>query len=146
MIIIADLHIHSRFSGATSDKMNIKTISIEAPRKGINVMATGDCLNGQWMKEIKNCNVLDEGTLEMNNTRFILSTEVEDKNRVHHLIYFPSISAAEDFKERIKSKSKNLETDGRPNVNLGGEEAIPPLRRRACTRTRSSEKEKGFVR
>jgi uncharacterized protein (TIGR00375 family) len=122
MIINADLHIHSRYSGATSDKMNIRTISIEAPRKGINVVATGDCLNGNWMKEIKMCNIIDDGTLEMSGTRFILSTEIEDKRRVHHLLYFPSFSSVEDFKERIKSKSKNLETDGRPNVDMGGEE------------------------
>lgn len=122
MIINADLHIHSRFSGATSDKMNIETISLEAPRKGINVVATGDCLHSGWMKEIKQCKVIDDGTFELNGTRFILSTEIEDQRRVHHLLYFPSISAVEDFKEKIKSKSKNLETDGRPNINIGGEE------------------------
>ena len=122
MIINADLHIHSRFSGATSDKMNIKTISIEAPRKGVNVVATGDCLHGGWMKEIKQCELIDEGTYELNDTRFILSTEIEALKRVHHLLYFPSMSAAEDFKERIKSKSRNLETDGRPNVDMNGEE------------------------
>jgi len=122
MIINADLHIHSRFSGATSDKMNIKTISIEAPRKGVNVVATGDCLHSGWMKEIKQCKLVDEGTFELNGTRFILSTEIEAVKRVHHLMYFPSISAVEDFKERIKSRSRNLETDGRPNVDIGGEE------------------------
>jgi len=121
MIINADLHIHSRFSGATSDKMNIKTISIEAPRKGVNVVATGDCLHGEWMKEIKQCELVDEGTYELNGTRFILSTEIEAVKRVHHLVYFPSMSAAEDFKERIKFRSRNLETDGRPNVDLDGE-------------------------
>lgn len=122
MIINADLHIHSRFSGATSEKMNIKTISLEAPRKGVNVVATGDCLHSGWMKEIKQCNVIDEGTFELNGTRFILSTEVEAERRVHHLLYFPSFSAAEDFKERVKPKSRNLETDGRPNVDMSGEE------------------------
>jgi len=122
MIINADLHIHSRFSGATSEKMDIKTISLEAPRKGVNVVATGDCLHSGWMKEIKQCNVIDDGTFELNGTRFILSTEIEDQRRVHHLLYFPSFSAAEGFKEKIKSKSKNLETDGRPNVDMGGEE------------------------
>lgn len=122
MIINADLHIHSRFSGATSDKMNIEKISLEAPRKGVDVVATGDCLHSEWMKEIKQCKVIDEGTFELNNTRFILSAEVEDQNRVHHLLYFPNINAVESFKEKIKSKSKNLETDGRPNISLGGEE------------------------
>jgi uncharacterized protein (TIGR00375 family) len=122
MLINADLHIHSRYSGATSDKMTISSLSVEAPRKGINVMATGDCLNNNWLAEIKNCTVIDEGTLEMNHTRFILSTEIEDASRVHHLLYFPSFSAIETYKENIKSKSKNLETDGRPNVNMNGME------------------------
>jgi uncharacterized protein (TIGR00375 family) len=122
MIINADLHIHSRFSGATSQRMNIETISIEAPRKGVDIVATGDCLHSGWMKEIRQCNVIDEGTFELNGTRFILSTEIEDKRRVHHLFYFPNIPSVHDFKKRIKSKSKNLDSDGRPNVNMNGEE------------------------
>jgi len=122
MIVNADLHIHSRFSGATSDKMNIKTISVEAPRKGVDVVATGDCLHSGWMKEIKQCELVDEGTYELNGTRFILSVEVEAAKRVHHLLYFPSMSAVEDFKERIKPRSRNLENDGRPNVDMNGEE------------------------
>jgi len=122
MLINVDLHIHSRFSGATSKKMNIKTISLEAPRKGVDVVATGDCLHSEWMKEIRQCNVIDEGTFELNGTRFILSTEIEDKKRVHHLCYFPCVSSVWDFKERIKSKSKNIERDGRPNIDMSGEE------------------------
>jgi len=122
MIVNADLHIHSRFSGGTSDKMSIETISLEAPRKGINLVASGDCLHSGWMKEIKQCIEVDEGTFELNKTRFILSVEVEAEKRVHHLIYFPSFNAVDDFKERIKPKSRNLETDGRPNVNITGEE------------------------
>ncbi len=122
MLINADLHIHSRFSSATSKKMNIKTISLEAPRKGVDVVATGDCLYSEWMKEIRKCNVIDEGTFELNGTRFILSTEIEDIKRVHHLCYFPCVSAVWDFKERIKSKSKNIDRDGRPKVKMNGEE------------------------
>jgi uncharacterized protein (TIGR00375 family) len=122
MLINADLHIHSRYSGATSDRMTIAALSVEAPRKGISVLATGDCLNSHWMEEIKSCAVIDEGTFELNKTRFILSTEVEDASRVHHLLYFPSLSAVEAYKEAIQSKSKNLETDGRPNVAMNGEE------------------------
>lgn len=122
MIVNADLHIHSRFSGGTSNKMNIESISLKAPKKGIQVVATGDCLHGGWMKEIKTCNVIDDGTFELNGTRFILSTEIESRHRVHHLVYFPSFSVAEDFKGRIKPKSKNLESDGRPNVDMNGEE------------------------
>jgi len=122
MIVNADLHIHSRFSGATSNKMDIETISLEAPRKGIDLVGTGDCLHSGWMKEIRQCEEIDEGTFELNGTRFILSVEVEAVKRVHHLLYFPGLSAAVDFKERIKPHSRNLETDGRPNVDLAGEE------------------------
>ena len=134
MIINADLHIHSYFSRApgdkitveipssTSNKINIEAISLGAPRKGIDIVGTGDCLHSGWMREIKTCNVVDDGTLELNGTRFILSTEIETKNHVHHLLYFPSFSAVEEFKRIIKHFSKNLEIDGRPNVHMGGEE------------------------
>lgn len=122
MIINVDLHIHSRFSGATSPSMTIETIAKEAPRKGIDVVATGDCLHTGWQKEIQECEKVDEGTFLLGNTRFILSTEVEDRNRVHHLLLFPSFSSVEDFKERISRFSSNIETDGRPNVTLNGEQ------------------------
>lgn len=122
MIINADLHIHSRFSSATSNKMNIQNLALVAPLKGIDIIATGDCLHPEWIEEIKRCNKLDEGTFEFEGTRFILNTEIEAQKRVHHLLYFPSISTVEDFKERIKHKSKNLETDGRPNIDMSGEE------------------------
>lgn len=102
--------------------MNIQNLALVAPLKGIDIIATGDCLHPEWIEEIKRCNKLDEGTFEFEGTRFILNTEIEAQKRVHHLLYFPSISTVEDFKERIKHKSKNLETDGRPNIDMSGEE------------------------
>ena len=122
MIVNADLHIHSHYSSATSNRMNIQNIAFVSPLKGIDIVGTGDCLHSGWIEEIKKCNVIDEGTFEMDDTRFILSTEIEAQKRVHHLLYFPSFSAALDFKERIAPKSKNLDTDGRPNVDLSGGE------------------------
>ncbi|MBU0497191.1 MAG: TIGR00375 family protein [Candidatus Thermoplasmatota archaeon] len=122
MIVNADLHIHSRYSGATSKEMTLERIAYWAPRKGIKIMATGDCLHKEWMKEIRKCIQIDEGTFVLGETRFILSVEVEDQQRVHHLIYFPSLSAAESFREQIRSRSKNLDTDGRPNIALRGED------------------------
>ena len=74
MIINADLHIHSHFSKTANEDMNIKRISLEAPKKGLNLVATGDCLNSRWLQEIKKCNYIDEGTFELNHTRFILNT------------------------------------------------------------------------
>ncbi|UCH72509.1 MAG: TIGR00375 family protein [Thermoplasmatales archaeon] len=122
MIINADLHIHSHYSGATSEKMNLQNIAFAAPFKGIDVVGTGDCLHRGWIKEIKKCHIIDEGTFEFDNTRFILSTEIEAQKKVHHLLYFPSFSSVEDFKEKISPKSKNIENDGRPNADMSGEE------------------------
>jgi uncharacterized protein (TIGR00375 family) len=100
--------------------MTLQNIAVVAPLKGIDLIGTGDCLHTGWMKEITQCKVIDEGTFELNGTRFILSAEVEDKKRVHHLLFFPNIPSVLDFKDIIKARSKNIETDGRPNINISG--------------------------
>lgn len=122
MNINADLHIHSRFSGGTSKNMTLELLSDGAKKKGVDIVATGDCLHSKWLSEIKALNKIDEGTFELNNTRFLSTTEVEDNKRVHHLLIFPSISSVHQFKEGILNFSPNIETDGRPNVNMNGEE------------------------
>ncbi len=121
MIVNADLHIHSHFSRAVSPKMTFPVLSKEAAKKGVSLVGTGDCLHPIWLKEIKKMQKIDEGTFELNKTRFILTTEVEDRNRVHHLLFFPSISAIEEFTEKIKNKT-NLGIDGRPKIYLNGEQ------------------------
>ncbi len=122
MIINADLHIHSKYSIGTSKNMTIKLLSKEAPKKGVDVLATGDCLHSSWLKEIKEMEQIDEGTFELNGTRFVLTTEVEDNRRVHHLILYPSLTSVEDFRDAVKELSPNLDTDGRANLRLNGEE------------------------
>ncbi len=122
MRVNADLHIHSRFSGGTSKNMKFSPISKESRKKGIQLVATGDCLHAGWMKEIREMEEIDEGIFQLNDTKFVLTTEVEDSRRVHHLLIFPSASSAEDFRAKITSFSPNLDSDGRPNLKLGGEE------------------------
>ena len=78
MIVNADLHVHSRFSAGVSKNMTIDTLSKEARKKGVDLLATGDCLHPGWMKEIEEMEKVDDGTLELNGTRFVLTTEVED--------------------------------------------------------------------
>jgi len=121
MIVNADLHIHSRFSMAVSQKMILSVLSKEATKKGVSLVGTGDCLHPAWLKEIKEMQKADEGTFELNKTRFILTTELEDTMRVHHLLFFPSISSVEDFIRKIKNKT-NLEIDGRPKLCLDGDQ------------------------
>lgn len=122
MIVNTDLHIHGRFSGGVSKNMNLKAIAEGAKQKGIELMATGDALHPVWLKEVKEMEKIDEGTFSLNGMRFVLTTEVEDIRRVHHLLIFPSISSVEDFRERTALHSSNMDRDGRPKLMMKGEE------------------------
>jgi uncharacterized protein (TIGR00375 family) len=102
--------------------MTFETLSIEAPKKGIQLVGSGDCLFPKWFEELSQTDKIDEGTFELNGTRFIPTAEVQAQGRVHHLFLFPSLSAVEQFKDGIKGKSKNLATDGRPHAHMTGAE------------------------
>jgi len=121
MLINADLHIHSKYSMATSPKMDLPTLATESRKKGIQLVATGDCLHPSWLAEIKKLKE-ENGIFELHNTNFILTTEVEDINQVHHLLIVPSVSKAEELYEFMKPHSKDIDSDGRPNVRLGAQE------------------------
>ncbi|MBC7110030.1 MAG: TIGR00375 family protein [Archaeoglobi archaeon] len=116
----ADLHIHSKFSGATSKDMELRILSKQAKKKGIDILGTGDCLHPLWLSEIREHAEGDEITL--NSISFVLTAEIEDASRVHHLVLFPSFSKVEEVRERIKEHSNDIDSDGRPRVNLSGEE------------------------
>lgn len=118
MKVNADLHLHSKYSMACSKKMELPIIAREAAKKGMELIGTGDCLHPKWLAEIKAASSSDE-EIQIGNTFFIPTTEVEDKNRVHHLLILPSISKAEDLAERL-NKYGDLASDGRPTLKLGG--------------------------
>ncbi|KGK98189.1 phosphotransferase [Methanococcoides methylutens] len=120
MQINADLHLHSKYSMACSNKMELPTIAVEAKKKGIDLVATGDCIHPKWLDDIKTA-AMDDETILINGTYFIPTTEIEDKNRVHHLLILPSISKAEELAETM-SKYADLAVDGRPTVKLDGSE------------------------
>jgi uncharacterized protein (TIGR00375 family) len=122
MLINADFHIHSPFSGGTSDKIDLKRIADGAKKKGLHVVATGDCLHPVWQREIKKYATGD--VIEVDGIHFILSVEVEDKNRVHHLLLFPDFYAANDFKEIAKKYAANINDEGRPKIMLNGAEIL----------------------
>ncbi len=128
MIVNTDLHIHGRFSGGVSKNMNLRATAIGAKQKGIDLMATGDALHPVWLKEIKEMERIDDGTLMLEGTRFVITTEVEDIRRVHHLLVFPSISAVEDFRERTIIHSNNMDRDGRAKILMTGEEIAEAAR------------------
>jgi len=121
MLVNADLHIHSKYSMATSPRMDLPTLAQESKKKGIQLVATGDCLHPGWLSEIRKYKE-EDGIFKLNGTHFVLTTEIEDVDQVHHLLIVPSVSKAEELYESMKSRSSNIDSDGRPNVRLKGEE------------------------
>ena len=131
MEIDADFHIHSKYSGGSSANMDLPIIAREAELKGLDLVGTGDALNIKWLGHIKeNLREYNSGIYEIDkfSTKFIITTEVEDNRRVHHLILFPSISSAEDLRERIHRYSGDIDSDGRPHLNLNAEEIVDYVR------------------
>jgi len=123
----ADLHIHSRYSGATSSRMVISTIAQQAKLKGLSFVGTGDILHPRWLESVRTELVeVAEGTYEhpRYDTRFILTVEVEDENRVHHLLLLPSLSAVEGLREGLRKHSVDMDADGRARVELGAPELV----------------------
>ena len=62
------------------------------------------------------------GLFEYNGISIVLQCEVEDINRAHHIIFFPSISEVEDFRGAVRKNSSDMEYEGRPTINLFGSE------------------------
>ena len=123
MKIIADLHLHSHFSRATSPKMNLEGISEGARKKGLNLLGTGDFTHPKYFEELKRKLLpSDNGTgiYEYNGIHFLLQVEISliyqqggKQRRVHHVIFAPDFEAAEQINSMF-SKWGRLDYDGRP--------------------------------
>lgn len=119
MLANLDLHIHSKYSMAVSADMQLPEIAREAARKGVKIVATGDCLHPRWLDAIKKLPE-EDGLFLLGDTYFVLSVEVEDKSRVHHLIFLPDTAKAKQLHEAFAPHSTNLSSDGRPRLHLNG--------------------------
>lgn len=80
---VADLHLHSRYSRATSESMGIKEIARYAKIKGLNLVGTGDFTHPKWLQELKEVLVKDADSgfyhVEkgpVSHVRFVVTTEV----------------------------------------------------------------------
>ncbi len=123
----ADFHIHSKYSGATSDKMVFENIAREAEKKGLDIVGAGDILHPKWSDSLgKDLQKITEGMYKHPDyeTKFLPTTEVEDSEKIHHLIILPSLSKVEELRENLKPFSGNLYVDGRPTVDLEGFEIV----------------------
>jgi uncharacterized protein (TIGR00375 family) len=127
MILSTDLHIHSCYSMATSNKMVITTIGSQAKLKGLDLVGTGDGFHPKWLQIIENSTTEEEeGIYSTEDCNFVLTNEVEDKNRVHHLLILPNIESA--YEIRKKMLSYNLDRDGRPKIRLNGAQIMDLVR------------------
>lgn len=128
MIINADLHVHSKYSMATSKNMNPETMAVESMKKGLNLIATGDALHSKWLEELEDqLTPLDDMGIYKTNiegvsTNFITTTEVEDNERIHHLLIIPSLEVA--WQMRDEFIVKNMDADGRPKIRMHASEII----------------------
>ncbi|AFK22999.1 putative phosphohydrolase, PHP family [Pyrococcus sp. ST04] len=98
-------------------------IAENAKLKGLNLVGTGDILNPHWENELtREGKRIDEGTFEVRGVRFILTAEVEDSKRVHHLLIFPSLSQVHELREILRKYSRDIEAEGRPHLTLSASE------------------------
>ncbi|MEI8349408.1 MAG: endonuclease Q family protein [Candidatus Omnitrophota bacterium] len=129
MEFVADFHIHSKYSRATSRDMDVKHIADWAKLKGIALMGTGDFTHHLWLQELKaNLEDLGNGLFKHKDIHFMLTAEVSSiyskkgkVYRIHNLIFAPSFKTVEKINETL-GRQGNLASDGRPILGLDAEE------------------------
>ncbi len=141
MKIVADFHIHSRFSRATAHDITIKNLSQWMKKKGVNLLGTGDFTHPMWFKELKeNLEPAEEGLYrlkgdndEKNISRFILTTELSciysqggKGRRIHLVVLAPSLEVVQKINIAL-SWQGNLQSDGRPILGLSAIELVKLL-------------------
>jgi DNA helicase-2/ATP-dependent DNA helicase PcrA len=148
MTFIADLHIHSHFSRATSRDLVPELLALWARKKGITVVGTGDCTHPGWMSELQEKLVEAENGLyqlkpDLQKTvqsgiplscqgpaRFLLSCEISciykrggKTRKVHNLILLPDFETAFRLNERLE-RVGNVRSDGRPILGLDSRDLL----------------------
>ena len=148
MRVIADLHIHSRFSRACSKELTLPNIAAWCARKGIEVVATGDFTHPKWRQEIgeqlgENAPGIFElreptpsrspsfGRGRNDGTKFVLGTELSciykkdgKVRRVHLLVLAPSLAAVDRIIAALTARGCNLRADGRPILGVTSEDLL----------------------
>lgn len=129
MKFIADFHIHSKYSRATSKNMDVRHLAQWAKLKGIDLMGTGDFTHHLWLEELRqNLEDLGNGLFKHKDIYFILTAEISSiysKNgrvyRIHNLIFAPSFKSVDKINEALGRRG-NLASDGRPILGVDASE------------------------
>jgi DNA helicase-2/ATP-dependent DNA helicase PcrA len=148
MKIIADLHVHSRYSRATAKDLDLENLYVAAQIKGVQVIGTGDFSHPAWFAEIeKKLKPAEPGLFRLNSeisttldarvpancrgmVRFVLATEIsniykkEGKTRKNHnLVLAPDLEAVRHLNRRLE-KIGNIQSDGRPILGLDARDLL----------------------
>ncbi|OGX19248.1 MAG: DNA helicase UvrD [Omnitrophica WOR_2 bacterium RBG_13_44_8b] len=129
MEFIADFHIHSKYSRATSRDMDVKHIAEWARLKGITLMGTGDFTHHLWLEELKNnLEDLGNGLFKFKDIYFILTSEISSiyskrgkTYRIHNMVLSPSFKTTDKINE-VLARHGNLASDGRPILGMDAAE------------------------
>ena len=144
----ADLHVHSKYSRATSKDCDLEHLAQGAMLKGITVVGTGDFTHPAWFAEIGEKLVPAEGGLfrlkpELEGearrrvppicrspVRFMLQVEIstiykrgEKTRKVHHLVYAAEMETAARFRDAL-DRIGNISSDGRPILGLDSRDLL----------------------
>lgn len=129
MKIVADLHLHSRYSRAVSQQMELETMAQWALKKGVNLLGTADFTHPLWFREIKTkLKEVFPGIYQLKTAPspyFVISGEISSiytqngqQHRIHNLVLPPNFSAAEAIIKALEKRGANLHSDGRPIIGL----------------------------
>jgi len=136
--LIADLHIHSRFSRACSKNITIPNLVKWARVKGLNLLGIGDFTHDVWLQEVKdNLKGNGEGFYfyedGFGKFPFIITGEISliytqgRGRRIHLVLLVPSIEIAEKINSYLDTKGRR-DYDGRPIFKIPGEEFVREMR------------------
>ena len=133
MQFVADFHLHSKYSRATSKDMDLENLDKWAKIKGIKILGTGDFTHPEWFKSLKEkLEPAEPGLFRLKDLndeiRFILTTEISciyskggKVRKIHTIIFAPSFEVVEKINTQL-SWIGNLKSDGRPILGLDAKE------------------------
>ena len=125
MRIIADLHLHSKFSRATSREMDVETLARWCGLKGITVVGTGDFTHPVWLRELRaKLRPNGRGLYTYGSQHFMLTSEVSNiypqggrLRKIHNIVLAPSFEVIDRI-NAVLGRFGSLMADGRPTITL----------------------------
>ncbi len=132
--VYTDLHIHSKYSRATSENLDLMNIAKYGKIKGLNLIGTGDFCHPAWLKDLKNkLEDTGNGVYTYGGMNFVLSVELSliytqdgKGRRIHHIILAPNFEIVDQINEFLDKKGRR-DYDGRPIFGFNSIELVENL-------------------